>query len=87
MAGSGREFISQALENHLDAFITADISYHYFHNTNKKLWLIDAGHWETEQFIVPALTEFLKNKINFDKLNIIQSKINTNPVRYYWDNN
>ena len=85
VAGSGKEYIFQALKNHLDAFITGDISYHYFHNANNKLWLIDAGHWETEQFIVPALTEFLKNNINRKKLNIYKSQINTNPIKYYWD--
>lgn len=87
VAGSGKQFIQQALENNLDAFITADISYHYFHNTNKKLWLIDAGHWETEQYIVPALTEILRDNVNVDKLNIYKSEVNTNPIKYYWDKN
>lgn len=83
VAGSGKEFLSRAIENNLDAFITSDISYHYFHSTDSKLWLIDPGHYETEQFIVPALTEFLEKNLLNKNINFFQSKINTNPVKYY----
>ncbi|HAW09020.1 MAG TPA: Nif3-like dinuclear metal center hexameric protein [Bacteroidetes bacterium] len=83
VAGSGKEFINQAIAKELDAFISADISYHYFHSANDRLWLVDAGHWETEQFIAAAITEFLKRNLDINSINIIQSQINTNPIKYF----
>ncbi|MEX1139597.1 MAG: Nif3-like dinuclear metal center hexameric protein [Bacteroidota bacterium] len=49
--GSGSDLIPQAIRVHADAFVTADIRYHSFHDAGS-LALIDAGHWETE---VPVL--------------------------------
>jgi putative NIF3 family GTP cyclohydrolase 1 type 2 len=45
--------------------------------------LIDAGHYETEQFIVPALAGFLQENLKDEFMGIIESVIITNPIGYF----
>ena len=81
LAGSGAFAIDNAIENNADAFVTGDLKYHDFYKSDNKILLVDAGHFETEFFIKNKLQEILKEKIpNFA---FIQSKINTNPVKYF----
>ncbi|HPD34104.1 MAG TPA: Nif3-like dinuclear metal center hexameric protein [Bacteroidota bacterium] len=83
VVGSGKEYLNQAIDKGVDGFITGDVSYHYFHTANKRIWLIDAGHSEMEKFIAPAIADFLKHNINNEQINIYLSQVNTNPIKYY----
>lgn len=83
VGGSGMSFMKYAIENQLDAFITADTTYHQFHQYQDKIVLIDPGHYETEQFIVPTLSKFLKEIFKSEAINIIPSQQNTNPIVFY----
>lgn len=83
VGGSGSGYIPKAMELNLDAFITADVSYHNYHTTKNKLVLVDAGHYETEQFIVPSLTKIITNDKSSEFNSIIPSRTVTNPVFYY----
>lgn len=83
VGGSGMNFMKYAIENELDAFITADTTYHQYHQYQDKIVLIDPGHYETEQFIVPALAKFLKQTFEQETINIIPSQQITNPINYY----
>lgn len=79
--GSGSEYISDAIVAHADAFVTADIKYHHFADVDNKLLLIDAGHYETEQFTKELFVELLsKNIANFV---VYLSSKEMNPVHYY----
>jgi dinuclear metal center YbgI/SA1388 family protein len=82
VGGSGTSFFDDALDQKADAFITADVTYHQFHKADGKLWLIDAGHYEMEQFVPEHLAKLLnkhfQGKALFDKSETI-----TNPVYYY----
>jgi len=60
LGGSGGSFLPAALRCGVDAFVTGDLKYHAFHAADRRLWLIDAGHAETEQFVVPALDRLLR---------------------------
>ncbi|MBM4165699.1 MAG: Nif3-like dinuclear metal center hexameric protein [Ignavibacteria bacterium] len=55
--GSGAEFLSSAIAKNADAYVTADIAYHPFHDAEGKLLLIDAGHYETERVILSRIAE------------------------------
>ncbi len=78
--GSGSEFIPAAIAAGADAFITADIKYHQFAEVDDKLLLIDAGHYETEQFTKDIFVELIsKNIANFA---VHSSQRETNPVLY-----
>lgn len=86
IGGSGSSYIDNAIEANVDAFITADISYHTFHKCSGEMMLIDPGHYEMEQFVSFGLMKLLKeNSKNFDIDDIIVSEIMTNPVLYYPD--
>ncbi len=85
VGGSGSSFIPQVLKKNIDAFITADVSYHKFHQTKDKLMLIDPGHYEMEQFVPFGMYELLKNESELSSIEFIASEICTNPVDYYPD--
>lgn len=52
--GACGDYIAQAIALGCDTFVTSDLRYHDFLDT-KELNLIDAGHFPTEQVIVPEL--------------------------------
>ncbi len=79
--GSGQFLIKNALNSGADAFITSDFKYHQFFDAENKLLLIDAGHYETEQFTPEIFYDIIRNK--FVTFAIRLSKINTNPVNYF----
>lgn len=79
--GSGSFLLKNAIKNGADAFISSDFKYHEFFDAENKLLLIDAGHFETEQFSSEIFYEIIKNK--FVTFAVRLSKINTNPVNYF----
>lgn len=85
VGGSGASFIDDALAANVDAFITADLKYHDFHRTEGLLTLIDAGHYEMEQFVpigLAALVEEIAEKEN-EALTVMRSQTVPNPILYY----
>lgn len=78
--GSGAEFISQAISAGADAYLTADVKYHSFASVEQALLLVDAGHYETEQFTKELFLEILSEKCLTFAPQI--SKRETNPVKY-----
>lgn len=85
VGGSGASFIDNALAADVDAFITADLKYHDFHRTEGLLTLIDAGHYEMEQFVpfgLAALVEEIARKEN-EALTVMRSQTVPNPILYY----
>jgi dinuclear metal center YbgI/SA1388 family protein len=83
--GNGSDMIQVASQNGADAFITGDISYHRFTDTPQDILLIDAGHFETEQPVVPVITNFLKKELKNRNSNIqiFESKNGVNPINYF----
>ncbi|MBI3189520.1 MAG: Nif3-like dinuclear metal center hexameric protein, partial [Ignavibacteriales bacterium] len=84
--GSGSQIVSSAIDAGADAFVTADIKYHTFQDAEKRIALIDAGHFETEVPIVKKLTSYLKEQLQLNKehIPVIASTTMTNPVHYYY---
>mgnify|MGYP001614975412 CR=1 FL=1 len=82
VGGSGTSFINNALNSGAQAFITADISYHRFHEVNGKMMLIDPGHYEMEQFVPAGLAKLLTETLS-SSTQILLSNVLTNPVKYY----
>lgn len=79
--GSGQFLLKTAIAAGADAFITADFKYHEFFDAEGKILLIDAGHYETEQFTPEIFIELIQNK--FPTFAPYLSEINTNPVNYF----
>ena len=79
--GAGIFLLKNALAAGAQVFITGDVKYHEFFDADGKILLADIGHFESEQFTIELLTEFLQQKLlNFA---VLKSEINTNPVNYY----
>jgi dinuclear metal center YbgI/SA1388 family protein len=78
--GAGSFLINNAIAQKADVFVTADLKYHEFFIPNKNILLVDAGHYETEQFTTLLIKDIL-NK-NFSNFAIHISHISTNAVNY-----
>jgi dinuclear metal center YbgI/SA1388 family protein len=79
--GSGRFLLKNAINAGADAFITADFKYHEYFDADGKILLVDAGHYETEQFTPEIFYDIVRKK--FPTFAIRLSKIKTNPVNYF----
>jgi putative NIF3 family GTP cyclohydrolase 1 type 2 len=79
--GSGSEHINDAIRAGADVYITADIKYHAFQQAEGKILLIDAGHFETEIFLLDAVERYLGQF--FNDLEIIKFTGSQNPVVFY----
>jgi len=78
--GSGSFLISSAMGANADVFLTSDLKYHNFFEAEDRIMLIDAGHFETEQFAKELLFRVVKEK--FTTFAVLISATDTNPVRY-----
>lgn len=76
--GSGAFLINSAEAAGADIFITGDVKYHDFFEHHGQMTIVDAGHYETEQFTKELIASLLKEK--FPTFALLISKINTNPV-------
>jgi len=79
--GAGSFLISSALSAGADCFITSDIKYHEFFDANDRMVIADIGHYESEQFTINLLQEFLEQK--FPTFAVLKTEVNTNPVQYF----
>lgn len=78
--GAGGFLLRDALAGGADAFVTSDLRYHQFFEARGKILMVDAGHFETEQFTVGLIAGHLK-KI-FPNFAVHISKVAVNPVNY-----
>ena len=79
--GSGSSFMGDALKNHADAYLTADIKYHEFFVPEGNILLVDGGHFETEQFTKELICELIQKK--FPKFAAELAETRTNAVYYF----
>lgn len=83
--GAGIDLMNDAINAKADAFITADIKYHSFHDAVDKILLIDAGHYETE---IHSLNELKRRLLHYTEIKNSNLKIfkyhgSTNPIIFY----
>jgi dinuclear metal center YbgI/SA1388 family protein len=79
--GAGSFLTFKALGAGADAFITADLKYHEFFDADGGLLLADVGHYESEQFTIELLQEYLAQ--NFPTFAVLKTGLKTNPVLYF----
>jgi dinuclear metal center YbgI/SA1388 family protein len=80
LGGSGSFAIKNAIQAGADVFLTADLKYHQFYESENQLLLADIGHFESERYTKNYIVDYLTKKIlNFA---IVLSEENTNPVKY-----
>lgn len=81
LGGSGASGIKAAIREKCDAYLTGDIKYHDFFQSEGKMLICDIGHFESEQFVTTQLFEILSEI--FPKFAISKSVEKTNPVNYF----
>lgn len=79
--GSGNFLLGAAKAVKADVFLTADYKYHQFFDADGSLAILDVGHFESEQFTIGLIAEFIEKK--FPKFAVLTTEVNTNPIQYY----
>jgi putative NIF3 family GTP cyclohydrolase 1 type 2 len=79
--GAGNFLLPNAIAAGAQVYITSDIKYHEFFDADHRILLCDIGHYESEQFTIELLTEFLQEK--FPNFAVLKTEMNTNPVNYF----
>ncbi|MER3464658.1 MAG: Nif3-like dinuclear metal center hexameric protein [Chitinophagaceae bacterium] len=79
--GAGSFLIKSALAQGADVYITSDLKYHDFFDTEGQMLLSDIGHYESEQFTIDLLQRLLLQK--FPTFAVFKTSVNTNPVHYF----
>ncbi|MFN5135606.1 MAG: Nif3-like dinuclear metal center hexameric protein, partial [Chitinophagaceae bacterium] len=57
------------------------VKYHEFFDAEGRMLLADIGHWESEQFTIELIHDFLKEK--FPTFAVLKTGVKTNPVEYF----
>ena len=79
--GSGSFLINDAKRCKADVYLTADVKYHEFFDADNEILILDAGHFETEQFTKQLFADIiLKKNPNFA---VQISSVKTNSVHYF----
>lgn len=79
--GAGSFLLGSAKRQKADIFITGDFKYHEFFDAENEVVIADIGHYESEQFTMDLIVDFLNR--NFPKFAVRLTGVNTNPVIYY----
>ena len=79
--GAGSFLTHQAMAAGAHAYITADVKYHEFFESDNKMSILDIGHYESEQYTPRLFYDILSKKLPTFALHL--SKINTNPIKYF----
>lgn len=77
--GAGAFLRAKAAEAGADCFITGEFHYHDYFEA-EGLLLVELGHYQSEQFTVDLLQDYLREA--FPSLRVEKSCINTNPILY-----
>lgn len=82
--GAGASLMHKAKSQGVQCFVTSDIKYHEAQEADHLgLAVVDAGHFFTEQVIVPVIVSRLSQEISLKSVQVLQSKVQTNPWRYF----
>ena len=80
--GSCADFMEAALKAGCDTFVTADVKYNQFRTAYELgLNLIDAGHFHTENPVMPVVAE--KLRANFPGVEVIFSENHTDVMNFF----
>ena len=80
IGGSGSFGISEAEALQADAFLTGEIKYHDYFD-HPQLLLVEAGHYETEQYTKQLLSDIITKQL--PEVKVTESQVRTNPRSLY----
>jgi len=79
--GSGSFLLKHAIAQNADAYISSDFKYHEFFDADGHITIFDIGHYESEQFTIDLLHEWLREK--FSTFALLKTEVITNPINYF----
>jgi dinuclear metal center YbgI/SA1388 family protein len=79
--GAGASLLDRAKRAGADAFITGDFKYHEFFDAEDDVIIADVGHYESEQWTIPLLKDWISEK--FSTFAVHCTTVVTNPVNYF----
>ncbi len=80
--GSGASLSADAIKAGADVYVSADFKYHDFFDARGVITLVDAGHFETERYVVEIFYDILTKK--FTNFAVRHASAYTNPVIYLY---
>lgn len=82
LGGAGGGDMMDAFSAGADTYVTADVKHHQFIDARELgLNLIDAGHFSTENVVVPVLAGLLEGE--FPELDVYISQVHRQPERFF----
>lgn len=78
--GSGAFLINDAIRANADLFLTGEVGYHNFFMAEKKILLVEAGHYETEQYTKDIFCDIITKK--FPNFAVQYTDIEPNSINY-----
>lgn len=78
--GAGSFLTRDAIASKSDIYISSDFKYHEFFDANDRIIIADIGHFESEQFTIDLLHDYLSQKIT--TFAVLKTAVATNPVTW-----
>lgn len=78
--GAGAFLLPQAISADADVFITGEVKYHDYFGCESDILIAEIGHYESEQYTKEIFYNIIKKQ--FPNVELYNSKINTNPIKY-----
>lgn len=80
-SGSGGNLINEVAAKNADVFLTGEIKHSQILQANElNIAIVDAGHYKTENVIIPPLAE--KLRLEFKNVEFLESKVFTDNIEY-----
>ncbi len=82
LGGAGGDEMAEALEAGADTYVTADVKHHQFIDAGELgVNLVDAGHFPTENVVIPVLAELIAGA--FPEVDVRISEVHAQPERFF----
>lgn len=78
--GAGGDFISDAVKSGADAYVTSDCKHNMFIDLTDHIFLVDIGHFESEECTKQIFCDILNKK--FANFAVCKSQTEKNPINY-----
>jgi putative NIF3 family GTP cyclohydrolase 1 type 2 len=79
--GSGAFLLPRAIAAGADAYITGDMKYHQFFDADRRLLLLDIGHFGSEQYTMDLIQRRLTEKFRTFAVRLTETV--TDPIYHY----
>lgn len=79
--GAGSFLLKEAMSTGADAFVTGEMHYHEYFDTEQRIQIAVIGHYQSEQFTGEIFRSIIQRQCT--GVRCCLSKINTNPIVYF----